>query len=199
MAYMDSTEIQEQKNPMVVWQKSIRPDTEGAGRHRGAPGNVCIYGPRFDPMEVHYFMDGIKNPPKGARGGGPAECPSVWKISEGQWSAQEDVIGQARLEAGEAIVSFSAGGGGYEDPLLRPPAMLLEDVIEGWISPKRARDVYGVVLAGDVDRWETLSVDEAATAALRESMGKAKGPKSGRDPDGYRMADLHDCWWANDA
>jgi N-methylhydantoinase B len=198
MAYMDSTEIQEQKNPMVVWQKAIRPDTEGAGRHRGAPGNICIYGPRFDPMEVHYFMDGIKNPPKGARGGGPAKCPSVWKIREGHWTEQTNVIGQAHLEAGEAIVSFSAGGGGYESPLQRAPEQVLEDVIEGWISVRRANEVYGVVITGDPSRWESLSVDNAQTTTLRASMDTVQGAVPDLESDGYRMEDARDCWWASD-
>lgn len=190
MAYMDSVEVLEQKNPLTVWHKAIRPDSEGAGRNRGAPGNICVYGPRFDPMEVHYFMDGVKNPPKGARGGGLARSPCVWKISGDHWTEEKDVIGQTTLQAGEAIVSYSAGGGGYEEPLRRSTGQVLSDVIEGWISLERARDAYGVVITGDPERWETLSVDEAATAGLRDSKGS-----SGPDSHGYRMEDSNQCWW----
>jgi N-methylhydantoinase B len=43
------------------------------------------------------------------------------------------------LQAGDSIVSLSAGGGGYGDPLQRDPAGVLDDVIDEWISVSRAR------------------------------------------------------------
>ncbi|MFQ3667240.1 MAG: hypothetical protein SNJ79_14615, partial [Sphingomonadaceae bacterium] len=61
-------------------------------------------------------------------------------------------------------------GGGYGDPLTREPARVLHDVLEGWESRQKARDVYGVVFTGEIDD-ETLAVDEAATAALRREKG----------------------------
>ena len=66
------------------------------------------------------------------------------------------------LQPGERIVSVSAGGGGYGDPLTRDPAAVLHDVREGWVSRERALAVYGVVLS---DSGE--SVDLAATEARR--------------------------------
>lgn len=58
-----------------------------------------------------------------------------------------------------------ADGGG--SPLKRDPAFVKQDVIEGWISPKRAREVYGVVLNCNGE------IDEAATAARREQMQRS--------------------------
>jgi N-methylhydantoinase B len=49
------------------------------------------------------------------------------------------------IEEGETIVSISTGGGGYGDPLTRDRALVRKDVAEGWVSPARARDVYGLV------------------------------------------------------
>lgn len=167
MAYMDSTEIQEQKNPLLIWQKEVRIDSEGAGRHRGAPGNICVYGPRFDPMQVHYFLEGVANPPKGARGGGSACGPWVGKIRGPEIIEISDVIGQATLAAGESIVSLSAGGGGHGAATQRSPNAVLEDVREGFVSIERARETYGVSLTGDPGRPETLSIDTMATERLR--------------------------------
>ena len=39
---------------------------------------------------------------------------------------------------------MSSGGGGYGPPRERDPDRVRRDVAEGWISPERARDVYGV-------------------------------------------------------
>ena len=47
------------------------------------------------------------------------------------------------------------------------------------------------MIAGDPQRWETLSVDETATAELRASIHMPHD-----DADGYRAQDAHECWWA---
>jgi N-methylhydantoinase B len=192
MAYIDSSEVVEQKNPLVIWDKAIRPDSEGAGAFRGAPGNVCIYGPRFDPMEVHYFLEGVINRPMGARGGSSATGPRVFRVEDGRWIEVHDTIGQALLAPGQSLVSLSAGGGGYGLAIARDPARVLEDVREGWISPTRAHAIYGVVLRGDPLRWETLSIDQAATSAARETL-RAAATDGGSDPRSERAMDA---WWS---
>ena len=165
---MDSAEILEQKYPLVIWEKSVRTDSEGAGATRGAPGNVAIYGPRLAEMEAHYFLDGVVNRPQGAHGGGSPAVPEVWRVEdEGHWTQLTETINGARLQPPQALVSLSAGGGGYGDPLDRDPELVLKDVLEGWISAERALDPYGVVLSGDPRRWETLAIDAEATAAER--------------------------------
>ena len=186
MAYMDSSEVSEQKNPLVIWNKTVRTDSEGAGATRGAPGAMSIYGPRFDDMEVHYFLEGVVNLPKGVRGGASPSGPEVWRVEpDGTWSPLTDVIGAATVAPQQSIVSLSAGGGGYGDPLDRDPKLVLEDVIDEWVSPERAHEVYGVVLSGDPERWETLSIDDEATAAerarLRETPGRGDGRRRATD------------------
>jgi N-methylhydantoinase B len=58
---------------------------------------------------------------------------------------------------GESLVPLTAGGGGYGSPLDRALEHVAHDVAEGWISPERAREVYGVevTLEGAVDRERT--------------------------------------------
>lgn len=190
MAYMDSVEVVEQKTPLVLWERSVRPDSEGAGRRRGAPGNRCIYGPRLDDLDSHYFLDGVVNPPRGVRGGGRASGPEAWSIAtSGEWSRLEEVIGAIHARPEEAIASISAGGGGYGDPWLREPDLVLADAVDEWITLERARTAYGVVIAGDPTRFETWSVDHDATAALRAS--------SSSSDDAYRVPIQQPSWWAD--
>ena len=56
------------------------------------------------------------------------------------------------------------GGGGHGSPLTRDPVRVAADVREGYVSPERAREDYGVVLDPI-----TLAVDEAQTRALRDT------------------------------
>jgi N-methylhydantoinase B/oxoprolinase/acetone carboxylase alpha subunit len=68
------------------------------------------------------------------------------------------------LEYGDTVTCLTASGGGYGDPFEREVALVLEDVTLGLVSVERAKNVYGVVIDKD-----TLTVDEAATKALRAS------------------------------
>ncbi len=74
------------------------------------------------------------------------------------------------LAPGELIVSISAGGGGYGNPLERDAQRVCHDVAEGWISAARAQAVYGVVFDRD------CVVDAVATQRLRAEMTQAPGP-----------------------
>lgn len=65
------------------------------------------------------------------------------------------------------------GGGGYGDPFKRPVELVLNDVINGYVSLDAAAREYGVVIhyLGSQDQLVQLpdlyARDEAATASLR--------------------------------
>jgi N-methylhydantoinase B len=76
---------------------------------------------------------------------------------------------QAQLPAGAVTAYQYGGGGGFGSPLERDPQQVLEDVLDEYVSVAAARERYGVVLTGSLERLD-LAVDEAATQALREQM-----------------------------
>ena len=166
--YIDASELLEQKYPFVVFEMRVRPDSEGAGRRRGAPGCITVFGPLTDPQQVYYSMDGMINVPQGVQGGGPAWGPAAQLIDRrGATHDLPEVVGEQTLQAGERIVSLSSGGGGYGDPFTRDAHAVLRDVVEAYLSVERARAEYGVVITGDSHRVETLAIDAEATAARR--------------------------------
>lgn len=176
LLYRDSVEVDEQKYPIMIATSRIRPDSEGAGRRRGAPGNICEYGPLRGNMQVFYSLEGVVNRSLGVRKGGASLPPGAYRIdAEGQRQEAPETVGDVALAPGQRIGSLSAGGGGYGDPLTREPQRVLWDVREGYITPARARDVYGVILVGNSDRFETLLVDEAATSARRAELRERSG------------------------
>jgi N-methylhydantoinase B/oxoprolinase/acetone carboxylase alpha subunit len=78
---------------------------------------------------------------------------------------------QSREFAYGDVISFQqSGAGGYGDPFARDPALVLDDVLDDYVSIAAARDEYGVVIAG---AGADLRVDAAATAALRGGRGRA--------------------------
>lgn len=162
MCFIDSVELDELHFPFLVKERRLMADTEGAGRTIGAPSGYCEYGPvGKTELEVAYVADGAINNAKGTRGGGDgARIRNYLRHKNGKLKelpACEDII----LQPGENIVSYSAGGGGYGSPKSRPVDKVKYDVDEGWISRKRAKDVYGVALTS------SGAVDEKTTKRLR--------------------------------
>ncbi len=88
-------------------------------------------------------------------------------------SSSVEPIGDSLLEPGEWIRGVEAGGGGYGDPLEREPEAVLGDVLEGWVTPRAAREVYGVVLVeqgGEGGGVASYTIDPPATEALRAQL-----------------------------
>jgi N-methylhydantoinase B len=160
----DSVEIDEMKYPVRVREQRIMPDTEGAGRFRGAPGAYVEFEAVDCTIDTVYLSDGTFNAPRGVRGGHDGAPARQRKRDRGGTLGDElGTYVRLDLEPGESIVSMSCGGGGYGPPDTRDPARVARDVREGWISAARARDVYRVA----VD--EGGNVDLGATRALREA------------------------------
>jgi len=167
MPLVDCIEVDEIHHPILVHERRLVPDSEGAGRYRGGPGFRVEYGPVDCDIELGYVCDGSINPARGARGGGTA-CPSrhFRRTASGELVEVREVSAQYVLKEGESIISYTPGGGGYGPPRERDPALVARDVREGWVSVERARDLYRVALDGAGD------VDDAATRALREGSGE---------------------------
>ena len=71
----------------------------------------------------------------------------------------------APIKPGDEFRLRSGGGGGYGPPWQRDIAAVQDDVKQGYVSAKAARDLYGVAIDP-----ETLVVDEAETARLRDAL-----------------------------
>jgi N-methylhydantoinase B len=169
----DSVEVDEMKHPIIVWRQNILPDTEGAGRRRGAPGGLAEFGPHGCAIQASFLSDGTVNPPLGAHGGQPGGRASQFRRAVDGALKELPVYAQVMLEPGETLISYSTGGGGYGAPHEREPERVRHDVAEGWITPGRAAEVYGVAID------EAGHVDSERTSALRASL--ADRARSGQE------------------
>jgi N-methylhydantoinase B len=164
LMYHDSTEVDEQKYPLHVYEKRLIPDSEGAGRHRGALGSHVSYGPKGGTMTLAYTFEGHVHPARGVRGGLTGAPSDGWKIGTDGERVEVPMATTLDIVPGERVVSRTGGGGGYGDPLERASDRVLDDVLEGWVSRDRALAIYGVVLVGEDGE---LRVDVAATRQER--------------------------------
>jgi N-methylhydantoinase B len=137
------------------------PNTEGAGRNRGAPSLFVEFGPVGCAVELGYVSDGAVNAASGARGGGTGGGAGHRKRRLDGVLEDLSNCAQVVLSDGETIQSICCGGGGYGAPAERALSRVLRDVAEGWISKQRARDVYRVAID------DAMRLDEPATERLR--------------------------------
>jgi N-methylhydantoinase B len=165
MCHHDSVEVDELHHPILVHYRGLVPDSEGAGRFRGAPGIRVEFGPiEACTLDVLYTADGMVSPALGARGGHAGGLLQAIKRMASGELVLLPACGGVRLAPGETVVSIASGGGGYGSPLERDPDRVKVDVDEGWITLERARDIYGVTFGS------SGNVDVAATRVRRERL-----------------------------
>jgi N-methylhydantoinase B len=72
---------------------------------------------------------------------------------------------------GDRLIYTNGGGGGYGPPFEREPERVLDDVLDGWITPARAQEAYGVALReiAETSLTNTFEIDYDATNALRRA------------------------------
>ena len=143
MCYIDSVELDELYTPILVKTRRLIPDSEGAGRYRGASGCWWNTARSTGSFEIGYVSDGAVNRPKGARGGQAGGASQQFRRKRDGTLEPLPACAQVIIHDGETIVSISTGGGGYGDPTARDAALIRKDVAEGWITAERARTVYG--------------------------------------------------------
>lgn len=154
--------------PLRVETYETIPDSGGAGLHRG--GNGLTVGYRFlNDGKIAIHDERWLTYPWGVNGGEPG-LRSTKKLvrvdgSEEYLPAKCDDI---EVSAGDILYFNTWGGGGWGDPFQRDPELVQQDAVRELVSQQGAKR-YGVVLNDD------LSIDEAATVALREQLTKERG------------------------
>ena len=153
----------EAKYPVLFNRHALRPDSGGAGRHRGGLGLENEVQALAD-ITVNTQIDRVHCRPWGLDGGLDAAGNSVAVQLDGAWHADfpNAKVLTARLRSGDAFTMRSGGGGGFGVPSERPVERVLHDVRQGYVSVEAAARDYGVVCDP-----VTLAVDAEATAKRR--------------------------------
>ena len=157
LCLLDSVELDELRFPMKVYKQEIYINSEGAGKRRGSPGAYVEFGPLGSNMKVAYASDGSYFPAAGVRGGGNASKAKQYKIDKFGKKVNLPIVHEVELLENERIVSITQPGGGYGPPYERELSRVQKDFLEGWITKKRAYEVYGVKFnnKGEINEYET--------------------------------------------
>lgn len=173
LMYRDSVEVDELKHPIRVRSLSLVQDSGGAGRHRGAPAQQIEIEPTRHPVTAVISCDGQHAPPRGVNGGLPGTSGETLLMGGLDGDKRLPNVVQVTVPSGQALRGRDSSGGGYGDALERDPARVLHDVLEGWESRQKARNIYGVVFTGEIED-DSLAVDAAGTAGRRLALREAR-------------------------
>lgn len=159
----DAVEVAEIHHPIRIHSQRLIPDTEAAGRYRGSPAAYVEYGPVGCSIDIAFAADGAINASRGVRGGADGPLVNHYKRARNGRIESLPSVGLFQLKDGETVICASSSGGGYGVPFERAPERVAHDVRERWVTRRRARDIYGVIVRFDG------SVDTVATMRLRGS------------------------------
>jgi len=136
-------EVWEHKYPLLVERYALIPDSGGAGTHRGGLGTVHELRLLWD-----HYLSGIADrhriPPWGLAGGQPGK-PNRWCLRrDGHEEELQKVFDlpspskfyNVRLRAGDVLVIYTGGGGGYGPAAVRSPAAIERDLREGYTTAR---------------------------------------------------------------
>ena len=152
----------EQAYPLLVESYSLVPDSEGAGEHRGGVGLRRQFRVLGDQIRVTLSSDRAKYAPWGLFGGESAtRSRCVVRSPDGDVRTLPSKV-TTEVTHDLVLDTTTPGGGGWGDPRKRDSDAVLRDVIEGIVTPGRARDVYGVAID-----TEAMVVDKTETQRLR--------------------------------
>jgi N-methylhydantoinase B len=178
-------EGQERLCPVRTVYHRVLVDSAGPGRFRGGVGvEKAIELTEAHGTVASYCCDREHSVVWGVDGGLPA-YPHGATLNPG--GPAERFLGacfaDVGLAPGDVLSRPASGGGGRGDPLTRDPAAVLEDVLDGYVSERRAARDYGVVVEILDPELLQARVDHEATAALRAEIAARRAGLLREDPE----------------
>ncbi|HCP74828.1 MAG TPA: hydantoinase [Ktedonobacter sp.] len=163
-------EVIESLTPLIQYRRELRTDSGGAGTYRGGLGQWTDTGYRgAESWGISALADRTRFPATGLEGG-RSGAPGEFVVNN---TIRPQPKALTTLAPDDHVQLNLPGGGGYGNPFLRPAALVLHDVVNGYVSLEAAEREYGVVIRYQgrqeqlVRPPELYQLDEAATASLR--------------------------------
>ena len=139
-------EILEAAYPVMFKQWALRPDSAGAGTHRGGMGAVYeIEVLEGNGGRAFLFGERGRYAPTGVLGGGNAALNVFSYEQDDGWHhppMASKMVG-INLKQGQSVRLETPGGGGYGAPAGRSPQAVAKDVLAGFLSAEKADATYG--------------------------------------------------------
>ena len=138
-------EILEAAYPVMFKQWALRPDSAGAGMHRGGMGATYEIEVLEESATAFLFGERGRFAPKGAAGGSDAAMNVFAYEQADGWHTPpmaSKMVG-IKLQRGQSVRLDTPGGGGYGPAADRAASDVAKDVAGGLLTPEHATLTYG--------------------------------------------------------
>ena len=183
-------EFVEGRFPVRIETLGLATDSGGAGKYRGGLGYQKEIRVLADDAKFMSIADRSILSCWGLNGG-LAGAPFKVTVDPGSNNEQvmDGLCDREPIDQGSLIRVETTGGGGWGDPLERDISLVRLDVIQGKVSERAARELYGVIFVSDRDDFE---VEVAKTRIIRDELTEKRGPPKffDRGPGFERLAGL---------
>jgi N-methylhydantoinase B len=147
-------EVFEHRYPLLTLRYGLAADSGGAGRHRGGLGTERRFRITAPEITFSALFDRCKLAPPGLFGGLPGGRSAllVKRAGGSEFQRFDEAFGvrsptkftNVLLHEGDELYYRCPGGAGFGDPRARDPALVRDDVLEGYVSPAAAERDYGI-------------------------------------------------------
>ena len=137
-------EIAEARYGMFVDQVALNPEPGGEGQWRGGKGIEVHYRVRGDNNFLSLGYTRSRMPPWGSAGGRDGSLNYVELVRADGRRERYDFATNVVVNTNDVIRIVTANGGGFGDPAQRSPDDIARDLRNNYLTPERAREVYGL-------------------------------------------------------
>ncbi len=134
--------------PLLITEKSLIPDSGGAGKYRGGPAQRVSFRVTSEkPITMTIRHERVKFPPRGLRGGSPGAAGRDYVNGE-----QIPAKVRMDLQPDDCVTFDTPGGGGMGKPTERDRKKIYADIHSGLVTPEGTARDYGAEHAGAKSR-----------------------------------------------
>ena len=144
--YNCPAEISEARNGLFVDRMELNTDPGGEGKWTGGYGIRLDYRIRRDDSFLTLGYTRSRILPWSLDGGNEGSANYALVLRKNGQSERYAFASGIRVDKDDVIRVITGAGGGVGDPRERDPALVREDIRNGYITAERAREVYGVSL-----------------------------------------------------
>lgn len=144
--YNCPAEISEARNGLVVDRMELNTDPGGEGKWTGGYGIRLDYRIRRDDSFLTLGYTRSRILPWSLDGGNEGSANYAMVLRKNGAAERYAFASGIRVDKDDVIRVITGAGGGVGNPKERDPALVREDIRNGYITAERAREVYGVSL-----------------------------------------------------
>ncbi len=141
-------EVIESRYPVRIHGYGLETNSGGAGKHRGGLAIWRDYEVLGDTVHLSLWLERSLTGAWGLFGGQQGRVPTIDLRRPGHPDLHALKCSHEEAPPGTVLHVVTGGGGGYGPPRERPRDLIDADLADGYVTPDRARELYGYQSSG---------------------------------------------------